>query len=114
MLTRKPSVQAIESARGASDEGGSERHRLIGIGVNASRSYEIAMPDEDTAVAACVAGLSVARLPDFVVVDLFSSGSLVRLDDDRKGEPVAIVARCRTDANLITRKLVDALATALG
>jgi DNA-binding transcriptional LysR family regulator len=70
------------------------------------------MLDEDTAVAAGVAGLSVARLPDFVVADLLASGSLARLNDGRTGEPIAIVARCRADANLVARRLVDALATA--
>lgn len=102
------------SARGASDEGGSERHRLIGIGVNASPPYDIAVPDDDTAVAAAVAGLGVARLPDFVVANLLASGSLVRLEDGRLGEPVAIVARCRADASLEARRLVDALAIAFG
>ena len=95
-------------------QGALDAERTIGIGNDGSRPYNLSTPDADAAAAAAIAGLGIACLPDYVVAGALVDGSLIRLPDVREAKTSQVVAWCSEDATTSARKLVDALATALG
>lgn len=87
-------------------------HSTIGLD-GSSPSPTTVMPDVDAVAAAAVTGLGLARLPDYVIAPALADGRLVRVDEDRGGDPVKVFAWCSDEASSRARRLLDALLMAV-
>jgi DNA-binding transcriptional LysR family regulator len=74
----------------------------------------LSVPDANAALAAALAGLGIAMIPDYVAASGIADGRLIRLLERQQPAPARISAFFDDDASRPVREVVDALAGALG
>lgn len=77
-------------------------------------TVSLRVPDEETALAAAVAGLGLVQLPDFVVAKAIADGRLSAVLTRHSPSPRPLVARFATDAPATVLRLVDDLSREVG